>query len=118
MAMLKGTQIADAASLGATTAYYFSADAWKLHSIQAMWTVTACSATATLQYSNDSRAKSDPSNAVWENYATATAVSATGSKMWGDIGSTIDALYWRVLYTHTSGASDTFKVFAANVNRT
>lgn len=116
--MLKATQIADATDLNATTAYYFSADAWKLHSVQAMWTVTTCSATVKLQYSNDSRAKSSPGTAVWEDYATATAITATGSKMWGDIGSTIDALYWRVLYTHTSGDSDTFKVFAANANRT
>lgn len=118
MPMLKTSQIADASALAATTRYNFSADAWKVHSIHAMWTAGTVSAKVKLQYSNDSRVVSDPNNAVWEDYTTETSITATGSKAWADIGSTIDALYWSVLYTHTSGSSTTFKAYVANVNRT
>lgn len=104
------TTIADATALGATTSYGFTADHHRLRSVQAVWTVTTASATATLQYSND--------NATWADFEAATTVNATSSKMWGTAGDTIDALYWRVKYTHTSGSSDTFKVYVAYVPRT
>lgn len=107
---LRVTQIANATALAATTSYSFTSDHHKVASVQAAWTVTAASATATLQYSLD--------GTNWEDFTTATTVNATGSKAWGTSGTTVDALYWRVKYTHTSGASDTFKVYVSYVPRT
>jgi hypothetical protein len=75
--------------------------------VQAVWTVTTASATVTLQSSLD--------NVTWQDFTTATTVSASGNKMWNL--DTTDALYWQVKYTHTSGASDTFKAYVANVPR-
>lgn len=108
MKKLLATQIADATSLGATTNYAFTADHSKVISVHAIWTATTVSATAKLQYSND--------GSNWEDFAAATNVTANGTVFWAVDGSK-DAVYWRVVYTHTSGSSTTFKVYVANIVR-
>lgn len=104
---LRVTQSANAAALAATTSYPFKADSHRVVSVQAVWTAVTVSATATLQSSND--------NTTWANFATATTISASGNVMWNV--DSVDALYWQVTYTHTSGASTTFKAYVANVPR-
>jgi hypothetical protein len=99
--------IANVAALNATTSYQFKADYFQVISVQAVWTVTAASATVTLQLSND--------GVTWDNFATATAVTASGNVSWYLLGK--DALYVRVLYTQTSGQADTFKVYMSNTTR-
>lgn len=105
--MLRSNQVANATALGATTSYKFTADHHKVISVQAVWTVTTVSATVTLQLSND--------NVTWDNFATATAITANGNVSW--YLDAKDALYVRVIYTHTSGSSDTFKAYMAYVPR-
>ena len=108
MNSLNVSQIANATTLNATTSYPFTCDWKQAVSVQAVWTVTAASATVTLQLSND--------NATWDNYQAGTAVTASGNVSWY-LGPSKDAKYIRVLYTHTSGASDTFKAYVANIPR-
>jgi hypothetical protein len=105
--MLRVNRVANAAVLAATTPYQFTADHHKVVSVQAVWTVTTASATATLQLSND--------GVTWDTFTTATAITASGNVSW--YLDSKDALYVRVLYTHTSGSSDTFKAYMAYVPR-
>ena len=105
--ILNVNQVANAAALAATTSYGFTANSHRVVSVQAVWTVATASATATLQMSND--------NATWADFATATAITASGDVMWHV--DTKDALYWRVKYTHTSGSSTTFKAYVAHIAR-
>lgn len=107
MNSLNVTQIANAVTLNATTSYGFTCDFKQAVSVQAVWTASSVSATATLQLSND--------GTTWDNFTTATAITASGNVSW--YLSPKDALYVRVLYTHTSGSSTTFRVYCANVQR-
>jgi hypothetical protein len=106
--MLKVNQVANAAALAASANYSFTADSHRVVSVQAVWTATTVSATATLQCSND--------GATWDDFATATAITnADGNVMW-HVDSK-DALYWRVKYTRTSGTATTFKAYVAHLAR-
>lgn len=115
--MIHNTPIADARTLSATTRYTFRAESHKVQSVHTWFTASAVNGTLKLQWSNDPRVVSDAANAVWEDYATATNVTASGSKGWGDVGSTIDALYWAVLFTRSSGDLTTFNATVANTRR-
>jgi hypothetical protein len=107
MNTLNVTKIADVAAIAATTPFQFTADFKQAVSVQAVWTATTVSATATLQLSND--------GVTWDNFTTATSITASGNVSW--YLSPKDALYVRVLYTHTSGSSTTFKAYVANIPR-
>lgn len=109
MKQLKVAQIADAASLAATTAYPFTADHFKIRSVQAVYTSTTAAFSLALQYSND--------GVTWKDFTSATAISdASGDVMW-DVLDTKDALYWQVKATRTSGTLTTLKVYLASQQR-
>jgi hypothetical protein len=105
---LSTSQIVSVAAVVATTPYPFTQDYFRPVTVQAVYTVTTASFTLTLQYSLD--------GTNWADFATGTAVSASGNKVW-DIAGTKDAVLWRVNATRTSGTLDTLKLYVCQIER-
>lgn len=98
----------NATAVVATVSTPFTADEFKIRSVQAVWTVTTASFSVALQYSND--------NATWKDFTTATAITASGNVDW-QVLDTKDAKFWRIANTRTSGTLDTYAVYIAYQRR-
>lgn len=109
MPRLQVTQIANAASLAATTSYSFTADYCKAETIQFVYTSTTASFSIQVEHSLD--------GTNWIAEGSATAVSNASGTAHVHLKEK-DALYWRVTATRTSGTLTTFKAYVGWVERT
>lgn len=108
MSKLTTYQNTDVSSVVATTSYTFSAAYTKPMAVQAVWTSSTASFTIALESSLD--------GTNYQAFTTATTITNSSSTVIWDAKS-IEAPYWRVTATRTSGTLTTLKVYVSEQSR-
>jgi hypothetical protein len=115
-AQLISTRPYDKTNVSTSDAFTFDAKFSKVNCVQAVWTSTTLSGSLLLRHSVD--------GINFQSFVTATVISNTsGNAFWNPLGvvgttySYLEATFWRVSITVTSGSFDSLKIYFGNISR-